>query len=89
MKCVLFYEVAADGMSRAQANFPAHRARIEVFHARGVLLLVGTWANPAEGAMAVFTTREAAQEFVEDDPFVVNGVVGKWTLRDWNEVLSQ
>jgi hypothetical protein len=37
--------------------------------------------------MAVFASREAAQEFVSDDPFVVNGVVGNWTLRDWNEVL--
>ena len=87
MKCVLSYEVAADGMARIPVHYPAHKARVDDFHERGVLLMIGTWANPAEGAMAVFASREAAQEFVSDDPFVVNGVVGKWTLRDWNEVL--
>jgi uncharacterized protein YciI len=41
-----------------------------------------------EGAMAVFTNREAAEEFIAGDPFVVNGVVAKWSLREWNEVLA-
>ncbi len=37
--------------------------------------------------MAVFTTREAAEEFVKEDPFVLNGVVSHWTIREWNEPL--
>jgi uncharacterized protein YciI len=37
--------------------------------------------------MAVFTTREAAEAFVAVDPFVTHGVVGQWTIREWNEVL--
>ncbi len=42
-----------------------------------------------EGSMAIFTTRAAAaEEFVAGDPFVVNGVVISWTLREWNEVLA-
>jgi uncharacterized protein len=35
--------------------------------------------------MAVFTTREAAEEFAREDPFVVNGVVRDWQIREWNE----
>jgi uncharacterized protein YciI len=38
--------------------------------------------------MAVFRTREAAEEFVKDDPFVLNGVVRDWRLLEWNEVLE-
>jgi uncharacterized protein YciI len=38
--------------------------------------------------MGVFTTREAAEAFVRDDPFVQNGVVGSWEIREWNEVLA-
>lgn len=87
MKCVVFYEVAADGMGKAQANFPANKSRIDVFAKRGELLMVGPYANPVEGALAVFKTRDAAEAFVKDDPFVVNGVVGKVTMRDWNEIL--
>jgi uncharacterized protein YciI len=52
--------------------------------------MVGTFANPQEeGSMAVFTTREAAEEFATDDPFVLNGVVREWHIRGWNEVLAE
>lgn len=88
MKCVVFYDVAAEGMARAQANFPAHKERIDEFAARGVLLMVGPWANPAEGALAIFKTREDAAAFVKDDPFVVNGVVSGVRMKDWNEILA-
>lgn len=88
MKVVMTYEVSPEGMAKAMDNFPAHRARLTEFHARGTLLMAGPWANPAEGALAVFTSREAAEEFAQGDPFVINGVVSKWTLREWNEVLA-
>jgi uncharacterized protein YciI len=38
--------------------------------------------------MAVFRTREGAEEFVAGDPFVINGVVRRWELREWNEALA-
>ena len=40
-----------------------------------------------EGSMGIFTTREAAGEFVRGDPFVLNGVVRNWFIRDWIEAL--
>jgi uncharacterized protein YciI len=82
------YEVAPDGMPKAMENFAAHRARLDEFHRRGTLLMAGPYANPMEGALAVFTSREAAEEFVRDDPFVTKGVVARWSLREWNEVLA-
>ena len=88
MKYVLFYESADDVLAKAPAHFPAHRARLDDFHARGLLLMVGTFANPQEeGSMAIFATREAAEEFVKDDPFVLNGVVRDWYIREWDEML--
>ena len=36
--------------------------------------------------MAIFTTRAAAEAFVADDPFVVNGVVSAHEVRDWSEI---
>ena len=38
--------------------------------------------------MAIFTSREAADAFVADDPFMVNGVVARHEIREWDEVLS-
>jgi len=33
--------------------------------------------------------REAAEEFVKGDPFVLNGVIRDWHMREWNEVLAK
>ena len=88
MKYVLFYESADDVAVRARPHFAAHRARLDEFHGRGELLMVGTFGDPqAQGSMAIFSTREAAEAFVADDPFVVHGVVRRYELREWNEIL--
>ena len=88
MKYVLFYESADNVTAKAPAYFPAHKARYEDFHARGDLLMLGTFADPQrDGSMAIFRTLEAAEEFAQGDPFVVNGVVRNWQVRGWNEVL--
>jgi uncharacterized protein YciI len=50
-----------------------------------LLVAYGPFANREEGAMAIFTSGEAAEEFARDDPFVVNGVVSGWEIREWNE----
>jgi len=88
MKCVMFYETAPDSMEKARANYGAHRARLDEFHSRGLLLMAGPWSDPSEGAMGIFVSREAAEEFISEDPFVTGGVVDKWTLKEWNEVLA-
>ncbi|MCU1451593.1 MAG: YciI-like protein [Acidimicrobiales bacterium] len=88
-KYVVLYESADDVMSKAPAHFPAHKQRLDEFGARGVLLMIGTFADPqTEGSMAIFTTREAGEEFIEGDPFVLNGVVKSSTIREWNETLT-
>ena len=87
MKYVVFYGPAAD-LARAGEHFPAHRAWYEKFRERGLLLMIGAFTDAgAPAAMGVFTTREAAEEFVAGDPFVRNDVLREWTIREWNEAL--
>lgn len=88
MKYVLTYEMNPERASAAQTHFPAHKLRLDSFHAAGTLLLVGPFEDPKDGAMGVFTTREAAEDFVAGDPFVANGVVARWAIRGWREVLG-
>jgi uncharacterized protein YciI len=33
--------------------------------------------------MGICPTREAAEEFANGDPFVLNGMVSKWYIREW------
>lgn len=85
MKYVVLYAFDPARTTEAQAHFPAHRARLDAFHAAGDLLLVGPFVDPRDGAMGVFRTREAADAFVAGDPFVVHGVVANVTVRGWQE----
>jgi uncharacterized protein len=87
VKAVVFYESADDVAAKAPAHFPAHHAWWQGFVARGELLMIGPFASPQDGAMSIFTTREAAEEFVRGDPFVLHGVVRSWIIREWNEAL--
>jgi uncharacterized protein YciI len=87
LKAVVFYESAPDVLSSAPLHFPAHKARADAFEARGELLAIGIFGDPREGSMAVFRCREAAEEFVRDDPFVKHGVVARVTIKDWSETL--
>ena len=65
MKAVVFYESAAGLMEKAPLHAAAHRARWREFADRGELLMIGPFAHAEEdGAMAIFTTRDAAEEFV-------------------------
>jgi uncharacterized protein YciI len=90
MKYVMFYESADDVAAKAPAHFPAHLERIRKFHGRGDLVMVGTFEDPqSQGSMGVFTSREAAEEFIAEDPFVLNGVVRGYEVRAWNEILAE
>ena len=85
---VLFYDTGENYPAGAREHFPAHQARYQEFMRRGVLLSVGPFTDGAGGAMAVFTSPEAAEEFVSGDPFVLHGVVSKWLVREWRVVTA-
>jgi uncharacterized protein YciI len=89
MKYVVLYQSADKVAGKAKAHFAGHWARCRKFHSEGKLLEVGTFADPQrDGSMAVFSTREAAEDFVAGDPFVLNQVIANWRLLEWNEVLG-
>jgi uncharacterized protein len=88
MKYVMFYEASDDFQAKSPAHVPAHRARLNEFHQRGTLVMAGPLGDPKDGAaLGVFTTREAAEEFIAGDPFIRGGVVRNWHIREWNDVL--
>jgi uncharacterized protein len=89
VKYVLLYESAENVAENAPVHAAAHREHWRPFRDRGELLLIGPFGDPqTQGAMAVFSTRQAAEEFARDDPFVVNGVVRSWEVREWDEALD-
>ena len=87
MKYVLYYQSSPEVLEKAPIHGAAHRARWQQFLDAGTLLMIGPFANPQEGAMGIFTTREAAEQFARGDPFVLNGVVSQWVVREWAEAI--
>ena len=75
------------GAARALCDHLASRFGLEpLTPATAYVVTSGDYSD--YGIRGVFTTREAAEEFIGGDPFVVNGVVAEWTVRPWNEVLG-
>ena len=60
LRCVLFYK--SGDLSLAAEHFPSHKARYTEFMQRGVLLSLGPFSD-GSGSLAVFSTREAAEEW--------------------------
>lgn len=88
MKYVLLYESVKDAGASEPGYLQAHRERLQEFHSRGALVMAGSFTNAEDGAMGIFTTREAAEEFIKEDPFVVNGAIESWHITEWDEVLA-
>ena len=87
MKYLLIYENG--DLSQAATHFPAHRQTWSDFAKRGVLVMIGPVVDsPWFGALAVFTTREDAEAFAKSDPFVIHGVVSRWSVAEWKEALA-
>jgi uncharacterized protein YciI/uncharacterized protein YndB with AHSA1/START domain len=86
-KFLMTYETTPEGLARARDHLAAHRDRLDQFCARGTLIMAGPVMDGSGRAFAVFTSREAAEDFIAGDPFIVHQVVARWTVVEWNEVL--
>ncbi len=82
----MIYSAPSD-MARVRELFPAHRDAWKAFQDRGELLMIGPFADPQQGAMGIVTTREAAEAFVRSDPFVLEGLVTHWEIKEWREAI--
>jgi uncharacterized protein YciI len=87
---LLFYDVGSSYLEKRAAYRNAHLAKAWAAHARGELLLGGALADPVDGAVLLFagTSREIAESFAKSDPYVVNGLVTRWSVREWTTVVG-
>ena len=90
MRWVLIYDLVDDYLDRRAALRNDHLALARAAHARGELLLAGALADPYDRALLIFAGDgpAEAEAFAAADPYVRNGLVTSWTVRQWNEVLE-
>jgi uncharacterized protein len=83
MKFVVIGESSGMSMDSIRAVYPRHKAVVDAFVAKGEVIGIGPFADL--GNMAIFRTREAAEAFSRQDPFILEGVVKSVVIREWND----
>jgi uncharacterized protein YciI len=87
---LLTYTLAPDYLERRPAFRAEHLALARAAAERGELLLGGA-LDPADEAMLLFAGEDAAtaEAFARADPYVENGLVAAWRVREWLTVVGE
>jgi hypothetical protein len=91
MHYLLFYELADDYLARRTAFREVHLQKAWQSHARGELMLGGALTDPVDGAVLLLKgeSPRPAEAFAESDPYVKNGLVKRWYVRQWTTVVGE
>jgi uncharacterized protein len=88
---LLFYSVVDDYAGRRAAFRQLHLEHARRAVERGELVLGGALENPVDGAVLLFrgSSPEVAETFAKTDPYVLNGLVSSWRVREWATVVGE
>ena len=87
---VLFYDYPADFRDRRAPYRAAHITHANASAERDELQLGGAFADDPPVGLLLFKAETAriAEDFARADPYVVNGVVNSWRVREWTTVVG-
>ena len=87
---LLIYDVAPDYLERRPQFRSAHLGHAWDAYERGDLVVAGALADPPDGAVLMFKGDDssAAEAFAAADPYVANGLVTSWRVREWTTVIG-
>lgn len=88
---LLFYDTAPDYLERRGEYRGQHLVYARAATMRGELLLGGALTDPVDGAVLLFRADDGkvVQEFAANDPYVVEGIVTGWRVREWTTVVGE
>ena len=69
------------------AVYPRHKVVVDKFRAQGDVIGIGPFADL--GNMAIFRSREAAEAFAKEDPFILEGLIKSFAIRDWDDTMLE
>ncbi|MGZ3725794.1 MAG: YciI family protein [Pseudobdellovibrio sp.] len=83
MKFIVIGESSGASMDMIMSVYPRHKAVVDAFVARGEVIGIGPFSD--RGNMAIFRTKDAAEAFTQQDPFILEGLVKSFTIREWHD----
>ncbi|WP_323142989.1 YciI-like protein [Massilia phyllosphaerae] len=90
MHYLLIYELAPDYLARRGEFRDEHLQLAWDAQERGEIVIAGALADPADQAILLFSgdSPAAAERFAKADPYVAQGLVTSWRVRQWNTVIG-
>jgi len=87
---LLFYETSPDYLERRPEFRGAHLKLAWEAAERGEIIVAGALADPPDGAVLMFQgeDRSVAETFAQADPYVQNGLITRWHVREWTTVIG-
>ncbi len=91
MHYLLFYDLAPDYLERRAEFREQHLALAWRFVREGKLILGGAVSEPVDISLLLFDgpSPRVAEEFVNQDPYIKEGLVKAWRIRPWNTVVGE
>ncbi len=90
MHYILFYTTVENYIEKRAPFREEHLALATRYKESGKLIMAGAFANPSDGAALVFNleNEKQVQDFVDNDPYVQNGLITEWVIREWTVVID-
>lgn len=85
---VLKYQYVPDIVERRAPLRDEHLALLRAGYEAGDVIRAGATGEPPTGALFVFRTREAAEAYVEADPYGEAGLVVRHRIEPWTLVIG-
>jgi uncharacterized protein YciI len=87
VKAVVIGDASGATMDAIMKVYPRHKTVVDAYVGRGDVIGIGPFADL--GNMAIFRTRAAAEAFVREDPFILEGLIKSYAIRDWHDQMLE
>ncbi|MES2325624.1 MAG: YciI-like protein [Pseudomonadota bacterium] len=90
MHYLLCYDLAPDYLERRGQFRTEHLQLAWAAQERGEIIVAGALSDPADMAVLMFQgeSPDVAERFAKADPYVLNGLVTGYRVRQWNTVVG-
>lgn len=85
MKTVVIGESSGATMEKIMSVYPRHNIVVDKYIAMDEVIGIGPFTD--RGNMAIFKTRAAAEAFATEDPFILEGIIKSFVIKDWDDAL--
>lgn len=91
MYYILFYDLVDNALEARAPYRGEHLKRALEAYENGFMVMAGALTDPPDTSILVFKAddKSAVEEFARNDPYVINGVVTRWSVRQWAVALPQ